>query len=320
VVALNTDESVRALKGAKRPLVPLAERAELIAALRCVDYVTSFGERDLEATLRALRPDVHAKGTDYTRESVPEREIDRELGIEIAICGDPQGSIEHAPRRAPRGRSLVSEPGPPKRYSPLALVLWLGGAFLGTICGVGGGIFATPILHYLVRVPFQTAIGTSLVLVFVMTTVATGMEATRLDGAIDWQVVLLLLTGSIPGAWIGYRVSRRIDTRTLKLCFIAVLLAAAARTWTLAVEVGQRSDRRRDARRGALRLGDRARDRRRVPRADARNRRRHPGDPGAVPDPARHELPRSARVQHGDEHRQRRAVRSRCTSAAARST
>ena len=90
VVALNTDESVRQLKGPGRPLVTLAERAELVAALRCVDFVTSFGEPTLAETLRSLRPDVHAKGTDYTVETVPEREVDRELGIEIAICGDPK--------------------------------------------------------------------------------------------------------------------------------------------------------------------------------------------------------------------------------------
>ncbi len=88
VVALNTDESVRALKGPARPVTPLAERAELVAALRCVDFVTVFAERDLEATLRALRPAVHAKGTDYTALNVPEASVDRELGIEIAICGD----------------------------------------------------------------------------------------------------------------------------------------------------------------------------------------------------------------------------------------
>lgn len=90
VVALNTDESVRAAKGPGRPRVPLAERAELLGALACVDWVTAFPEPTLERTLRLLRPDVHAKGTDYTAESVPEREVDRELGIEIAICGDPK--------------------------------------------------------------------------------------------------------------------------------------------------------------------------------------------------------------------------------------
>lgn len=90
VVALNTDESVRALKGAGRPVVPLQERAELLAALRCVDFVTSFCETTLAETLHALRPAVHAKGTDYTPENVPEAAVDRELCIEIAICGDPK--------------------------------------------------------------------------------------------------------------------------------------------------------------------------------------------------------------------------------------
>ena len=88
VVALNDDASVRALKGPGRPLVPLIERGELVAALGVVDHVIAFGERDLERTLRLLRPDVHAKGSDYTPESVPEAAVDRELGIEIAICGD----------------------------------------------------------------------------------------------------------------------------------------------------------------------------------------------------------------------------------------
>ena len=90
VVAVNSDESVRALKGRNRPFQPLADRAEIVAALRCVDAVTSFGERDLDATLRAIRPDVHAKGSDYTAETVPERAVDAELGIEIAICGGPK--------------------------------------------------------------------------------------------------------------------------------------------------------------------------------------------------------------------------------------
>jgi rfaE bifunctional protein nucleotidyltransferase chain/domain len=90
IVALNSDPSVRAIKGPGRPLMPLAERAEIIGALRCVDAVTSFDEADLETTLRVLRPQVHAKGSDYTAASVPEAAVDRELGIEIAICGDPK--------------------------------------------------------------------------------------------------------------------------------------------------------------------------------------------------------------------------------------
>lgn len=90
VVALNDDASVRALKGPGRPTVPLAERAEVVAALGCVDHVTWFAERDLVETLHVLRPSVHAKGTDYTAATVPEAAVDRELGIEVAICGDPK--------------------------------------------------------------------------------------------------------------------------------------------------------------------------------------------------------------------------------------
>jgi len=90
VVALNSDASVRELKGPSRPLLALEERAEVLAALRAVDYVTWFDERDVAATLRVLRPDVHAKGPDYTEGTLPEAAVDRELGIEIAFCGDPK--------------------------------------------------------------------------------------------------------------------------------------------------------------------------------------------------------------------------------------
>ena len=88
VVAVNTDASVRGLKGEGRPVVPFEERAELLAGLWPVDFVVPFEEPNLEATLRALLPAVHTKGTDYTAETVPEAPVDRELGIEIAICGD----------------------------------------------------------------------------------------------------------------------------------------------------------------------------------------------------------------------------------------
>lgn len=90
VVAVNADVSARALKGEGRPVVPEAERAELVAGFACVDWVTIFADRTVEPLLRALRPDVHCKGTDYTAETVPEREVARELSIRVAIVGDPK--------------------------------------------------------------------------------------------------------------------------------------------------------------------------------------------------------------------------------------
>jgi rfaE bifunctional protein nucleotidyltransferase chain/domain len=90
VVALNADDSVRELKGAGRPLMPQQERAELIAALRCVDYVTLFSERSPARLLSVLRPDVQCKGTDYTADSVPEAEVVRAYGGRVAIVGDPK--------------------------------------------------------------------------------------------------------------------------------------------------------------------------------------------------------------------------------------
>lgn len=88
IVGVNADEQVRKLKGANRPYQPERERAELIAALRVVDYVTIFREPTVENLIRAIRPDFHAKGTDYTTDSVPEREIVRECGGRVVIVGD----------------------------------------------------------------------------------------------------------------------------------------------------------------------------------------------------------------------------------------
>ncbi len=90
VVAVNGDESARRLKGEGRPFLPAKERAEILAALSCVDRVLIFDEGDVGAVLRALRPSVHAKGTDYTPESVPEREITASIGGRTAIVGDPK--------------------------------------------------------------------------------------------------------------------------------------------------------------------------------------------------------------------------------------
>jgi rfaE bifunctional protein nucleotidyltransferase chain/domain len=90
VVAINSDESVRALKGEGRPVMPAEERAEIIAALADVDAVVIFPELDVRALIREIRPDVQAKGTDYTAESVPERDAVAEYGGRIAIVGDPK--------------------------------------------------------------------------------------------------------------------------------------------------------------------------------------------------------------------------------------
>jgi D-glycero-beta-D-manno-heptose 1-phosphate adenylyltransferase len=90
VVAVNSDESVRALKGEGRPLMPANERAEILAALADVDAVVIFSEPDVRALIREIRPDIQAKGTDYTPDSVPERDAMREVGGRVEIVGDPK--------------------------------------------------------------------------------------------------------------------------------------------------------------------------------------------------------------------------------------
>ncbi len=90
VVAVNSDESVRALKGEGRPVMPAEERAEIISALSDVDAVVIFPELDVRALIREICPDVHVKGTDYTAESVPERDVVLECGGRVEIVGDPK--------------------------------------------------------------------------------------------------------------------------------------------------------------------------------------------------------------------------------------
>src|SRR6202040_1990050 len=90
VVAVNSDSSARPLKGPGRPILDEQARALLVAALRDVDYVVIFPEPNVERLLEELRPHVHAKGTDYTADSVPERAVAARLGIRVAIVGDPK--------------------------------------------------------------------------------------------------------------------------------------------------------------------------------------------------------------------------------------
>lgn len=95
VVGVNADASASNLKGPGRPVLDENARVLLVAALRCVDYVVLFAEPNVEALLEELRPDVHAKGTDYTAETVPERAVAARVGIRVAIVGDPK---EHSTR------------------------------------------------------------------------------------------------------------------------------------------------------------------------------------------------------------------------------
>ena len=90
IVALNSDRSVSELKGAGRPLMPAEERAEILAAIEGVDAIVVFDESDVRALIRELHPDVQAKGTDYTRESVPERDEVLTYGGRVEIVGDPK--------------------------------------------------------------------------------------------------------------------------------------------------------------------------------------------------------------------------------------
>lgn len=90
VVGVNSDAQVATLKGEGRPLLPEDERAEIVASLAAVDLVTVFDEQTVEELLLAIKPDVHAKGTDYTEETVPERDVVRSFGGRVAIVGDPK--------------------------------------------------------------------------------------------------------------------------------------------------------------------------------------------------------------------------------------
>ena len=113
VVAINSDDSVRRLKGEGRPLMPAEERAEILAALSDVDAVVIFPEPDVRALVREIRPDVHAKGTDYTADSVPERDAVLECGGRVEIVGDPKDhSATDFIRRRLSNRSPKKSSGP----------------------------------------------------------------------------------------------------------------------------------------------------------------------------------------------------------------
>ena len=108
VVGLNSDDSVRQLKGPGRPLMPQGERAEILAAISFVDYIIIFQEPNVEGLLLQIHPDIHCKGTDYTVESVPERDVVLSYGGRVAIVGDPK---DHSTRDLIREVLKRSRPG-----------------------------------------------------------------------------------------------------------------------------------------------------------------------------------------------------------------
>jgi rfaE bifunctional protein nucleotidyltransferase chain/domain len=107
VVAINSDQSVRALKGQDRPIMPEQERAEIISALADVDAVIVFPELDVRSIIREIRPDIHAKGTDYTADTVPERDVVATCGGRVAIVGD---SKDHSTSEIIRSRLSSRKP------------------------------------------------------------------------------------------------------------------------------------------------------------------------------------------------------------------
>ena len=108
VVGVNSDEQVAIQKGPGRPVLPATDRAEIVAALESVTYVTIFNEPTVEQLLLTLKPDVHAKGTDYTADSVPERDAVTEYGGRVAIVGDPK---DHSTSEIIRSRLSPRKPG-----------------------------------------------------------------------------------------------------------------------------------------------------------------------------------------------------------------
>jgi D-glycero-beta-D-manno-heptose 1-phosphate adenylyltransferase len=107
IVAVNSDDSVRALKGDGRPAMPAEERAEILAAIADVDAVVIFPEPDVRAIITEIHPDVQAKGTDYTEQSVPEGDLVRQFGGRVAIVGDPK---DHSATAFLRAQSALKRP------------------------------------------------------------------------------------------------------------------------------------------------------------------------------------------------------------------
>ena len=232
IVAINDDESVRVLKGEGRPMLPAAARAELIAALRAVDYVTVFSGATVAALLERLRPDVHCKGTDYTTDTVPEREIVRAYGGRIAIVGD----LKSHSTKALVARLLEdAAPAPPVPAAPQPAPVVVSGwlkflqrrrVALGFLCAAIALWLAHP-TTLSIAAGLLIALPGELLRVWAAGHITKGREITRSG---PYQLVRhpLYLGSTVMG--IGFAVATaRLAPALLVLAYLAITIPAAIR-------------------------------------------------------------------------------------------
>jgi rfaE bifunctional protein nucleotidyltransferase chain/domain len=251
IVAVNDDESVRTLKGAGRPMLPAAARAELVASLRGVDYVTIFAGSTVAHLLDRLRPDVHCKGTDYTTETVPERDVVRAYGGRIAIVGDQKNHSTRALvarllRNAAPAAAGTSSGAAVAGSSPVAVPGWL--KFLqrkrvaiGFVCAGLALWLARPTTFSIVA-GVLVALPGELLRVWAAGHITKGREVTRSG---PYQLVRhpLYLGSTIMG--IGFAIATaRTAAATLVLAYLAVTIPAAMRAEEaeLAAQFGREYD------------------------------------------------------------------------------
>jgi rfaE bifunctional protein nucleotidyltransferase chain/domain len=245
VVAINDDDSVRSLKGSGRPMLPAAARAELIAALRGVDYVTVFSGPTVAHLLERLQPDVHCKGTDYTTDTVPERDIVRAYGGRIAIVGDPKNHstkalvsklLEDAAPSAPAAAPLA------RPVSGWLKLLQRKRVALGFLCAALALWLARPTTFSIVT-GLLIALPGELLRIWAAGHITKGREVTRSG---PYQLVRhpLYLGSTIMG--LGFAVAtNRLVPALLVIAYFAITIPAAMRAEE--AELGAQFGREYDA-------------------------------------------------------------------------
>ncbi|HKW01789.1 MAG TPA: adenylyltransferase/cytidyltransferase family protein [Vicinamibacterales bacterium] len=231
IVAINDDDSVHALKGPGRPMLPAAARAELVAALRGVDYVTVFSGTTVAHLLERLKPDVHCKGTDYTTDTVPERDVVRAYGGRIAIVGDPKDHSTKALVAKLLDDAPASAPAATQAAPPPAVPGWL--KFLQRK-RVALGFLCAAIALWLARpTPFSILAGVLIALpgellrIWAAGHITKGREVTRSG---PYQLVRhpLYLGSTIMG--VGFAIAtNRVVSALLVIAYFAVTIPAAMR-------------------------------------------------------------------------------------------